>query len=174
MASYAVVDSIVMRQVMRESATLSLAICMVVAFASQAANQKATLKTEAREAAREDLKKLEGQWDRVVMELEGKSWPAEMIAGWTATYEGDRLTLRVNGKAYRESIVTLDPSRSPRAMNSWDQDGPAADQTVPGIYEIDGDRVRVCFAKPGSKRPTEFTTNKGTGFLYCEYKRSKK
>jgi uncharacterized protein (TIGR03067 family) len=131
------------------------------------------LKSDARGTAREDLKKLEGAWDRVSMEFEGEAWPAEKIEGWTAMYEGDRLTLRINGKVYRESIVTLDPSRLPRAMNSWDLDGPAADQTVPGIYEIDGDTLKVCFAKPGSKRPKEFTTKKGTGFLYCEYKRKK-
>ena len=42
---------------------------------------------------------------------------------------------------------------------------------MPGIYELKGDTLKVCFAKPGQNRPTEFTTKQGTGFLYCLYKR---
>jgi uncharacterized protein (TIGR03067 family) len=159
--------------IMRLQATFALTMLALTISTGHAAGQKPALKSEGREAAREDLKKLEGVWDRTYMEYRGEVWPQEKIEGWTAMYEGDRLTLRIHGKVYRESIVTLDPSRSPRAMNSWDLDGPAADQTVLGIYEFDGDTVKVCFALPCNKRPTEFTTKKGTGFLYCIYKRGK-
>jgi uncharacterized protein (TIGR03067 family) len=126
-----------------------------------------------REAAREDLKKMQGSWERVVMEFEGNEAPAEELKGWIANYEEDQLTLKLDNNMYRRGIVTLEPTRKPKAMNTWDQDGPFADQTVPGIYELDGDTTKVCFAEPGEKRPTEFTTKRGTGFLYCEYKRRK-
>jgi uncharacterized protein (TIGR03067 family) len=69
--------------------------------------------------------------------------------------------------------VTLDPARTPKAMNTWDLDGPFQDQTVPGIYRLDGDTLKLCFARPGEKRPTEFTTRSGTGFLVVVYKRQK-
>jgi uncharacterized protein (TIGR03067 family) len=159
---------------MRIEVKFGLAVFIAIVSAAQGGEQKAALKSNAREAAHEDLEKLQGTWDRVSMELEGEEWPAEKIEGWTAMYEGDRLTLRVNGKVYRNSIVTLDPSRSPRAMNSWDLDGPAEDETVPGIYQINDDTMKVCFAKPGNKRPTEFTSKKGGGFIYCEYKKAPK
>lgn len=94
-------------------------------------------------------------------------------ANWTATYEGDQLILRSNGKHYREAIVTLDPTRTPKAMNTWDVDGATKDKTYPGIYEIDGDTMRVCFAHPGDDRPAEFSTTRGTGFLYYIYERQK-
>ena len=156
---------------MRTIFTISLTICVVIVCLSRADESKPAAESDSREVAREDLKKLQGTWDRVSMELEGKQLPAEMIKGWTAAYEGDRLTLRTKDGVYRHGIVTLDPSRTPKATNTWDADGPFADQTVPGIYEINGDTMKVCFAKPGQKRPTEFTTKKGPGFLYCEYKR---
>ncbi|MDZ4818747.1 MAG: hypothetical protein SGJ20_07225 [Planctomycetota bacterium] len=41
------------------------------------------------------------------------------------------------------------------------------DKTLAGIYELDGDTLIVCFAKPGEPRPTEFTTQHGTAFIYC-------
>jgi uncharacterized protein (TIGR03067 family) len=74
----------------------------------------------------------------------------------------------------RQGIVTLDPSRKPKAMNTWDQDGPFEDQTVPGIYELDGETLKICFARPGEDRPKNFTTKEGTGFLFCVYKKQNK
>jgi uncharacterized protein (TIGR03067 family) len=127
---------------------------------------------EARKQAKGDLEKMQGTWVCVEMEVEGKQAQLEEVR--TASYSGDVLTLASGGKVYRTgSIVTLDPRQTPKATNTWDADGSFKDQTLPGIYAIDGDKLKVCFARPGDSRPTEFTTKKGTGFLYIEYKRQK-
>jgi uncharacterized protein (TIGR03067 family) len=127
---------------------------------------------EARKQAKADLEKMQGTWVRVNMELDGNRFPLEGV--WTASYSGDVLTLAIDGKVYRTgAIVTLDTRQTPKAVNTWDVEGPFKDKTLPGIYEIDGDKLRVCFANPGDARPTEFTTKIGTGFLYVEYKREK-
>jgi uncharacterized protein (TIGR03067 family) len=105
------------------------------------------------------------------MEAEGDEVPAEQIKGYHAVYDGDAFTLHSETAVRRHGIQTLDPTRTPKAINSWDQDGPYEDQTVPGIYEIEGDTLRLCFARPGDKRPAEFTTIRGSGFLYVVYKR---
>lgn len=105
------------------------------------------------------------------MELEGKKVSDEDLKGWVAIYEDDQLTLKVDGKVYRRGIVTLDPSKITKAMNTWDADGAFADQTLQGIYELDGNLLKMCIVKPGQKRPTEFTTKHGTGFIYCRYKK---
>lgn len=124
-----------------------------------------------RELAREELKKLQGTWERLSMVLEGKEVPDGDLKTWVAIYEDDTLTLKVDGKVYRRAIVTLDPSKTPKSINTWDADGGFADQTLSGIYELDGNLLRMCIAKPGEKRPTEFTTERGTGFIYCLYRR---
>ena len=69
---------------------------------------------DSRKVAREDLNKLQGEWDRVVMELEGAEVPADQLKGSVAVYETDQLTLKVGDKVYRRGIVTLDPRRTPK------------------------------------------------------------
>lgn len=121
-----------------------------------------------------DLDLLQGTWVMVSMETEGHEAAAEDIKDLTATYEGNRLTLRSGDRVRRRGIVTLAPDRSPRAINTWDQDGPYEDQTVPGIYELKGETLKLAFARPGGERPKEFTTKSGGAFLVCVYKRQKK
>ncbi len=120
-----------------------------------------------------DLAKLQGTWALVTMEVDGEAVPPENFRDWNSNYEGNKLTLRAGETIRRRGVVTLEPSRKPKAINTWDQDGPFEDQTVPGIYEIDGDVLRLCFARPGEDRPKEFTTKDGKGFLCCVYKRKK-
>jgi uncharacterized protein (TIGR03067 family) len=128
---------------------------------------------DPRDAAKKDLARLQGAWSLVSMEADGRSLEPDEFEGWGSIYDGDRLTLKARDEIRRRGLVTLDPSRTPKAMNTWDLDGPFEDQTVPGIYHLDGDTLKLCFARPGEKRPTEFTTKSGTGFLFVVYKRQK-
>jgi uncharacterized protein (TIGR03067 family) len=127
----------------------------------------------ANQPPRTDLDKLQGTWLLVAMESEGENVPAEDFKDYKSVYEENRLTLLAGDRVRRRGLVTLDPSRKIKAINTWDQDGPYADRTVPGIYELDGDTLKLCFARPGEERPKEFTTKSGTGFLFCVYKRQK-
>ena len=148
--------------------TMMLLITPVIASSPARAEEPAP-----RQAARDDLKKLQGTWECVAMEREGDQVPPEGFKGSTAVYEDDRVTLYRDGEVFRRGIVTVDPSKSPRRINTWDLTGPYADDTVPGIYEVDGDTLKLCFSRPKVARPAEFTTKKEPGFLYCVYKRKK-
>ncbi len=127
----------------------------------------------SRQAALDDLKKLQGTWECVKMEREGDEIPPEHFKGSSVVYENDLATLYRDGEFFRRGIITLDPSKTPKRINTWDLGGPYADESVPGIYEIDGDTLKICFSRPKIERPKEFTTKKEPGFLYVVYQRKK-
>ena len=122
-----------------------------------------------REAARADLEKLQGTWTLVSMEVEGQAAPPKAIEGQSAVYEGDAVTLMDGETVRRRGIVTLEPTRRPAAINTWDQDGPREDRTTPGIYELKGQTLKLCFARPDDRRPDEFATGRGTGYILLVY-----
>jgi uncharacterized protein (TIGR03067 family) len=144
-------------------------IALLVVFSSARAAEP----EDRREFAKDELEQLRGEWVLTSMETEGHTPAKEAIEGRTSEYRGDLLTLKSGGNVRRRSVVTVDPTRTPKAINTWDLDGPFEDQTVPGIYELKGDMLRLCFARPGEKRPTEFTTKSGSGFLFVVYRRKK-
>jgi uncharacterized protein (TIGR03067 family) len=128
---------------------------------------------DGRAAARKDLEQLQGTWMVVSMEREGEAIPQEELKGRSCVYEKDAFTLKSGDQPRRRGLVTLDPSRKLKAINTWDLDGPYTDATVPGIYELSGDTLRLCFSRPGAERPTEFTTKSGSGLILVVYQRKK-
>ena len=124
-------------------------------------------------APQADLDKLQGSWQCV-------SWISNGLEGGRnpevirSSYDGNRLTLWNEDEEYRHSLVTLDPGRTPKAMNVWDLDGPGADRTNQGIYELNGDTLKLCLVLGSDEpRPKEFTSEPGSNHLLLTYKRRK-
>ncbi|MCI0700197.1 MAG: TIGR03067 domain-containing protein [Planctomycetia bacterium] len=60
--------------------------------------------------------------------------------------------------------LILDPMKSPKSIGAWKQFG-IKGVTFSGIYELDGDTLRVCFnMNPNGKQPENFKTPGGKGF----------
>jgi len=51
-------------------------------------------------------------------------------------------------------------------------EGATKGKTQLGIYELDGDKVKFCFAAPGKDRPTEFTADAGSLQTLSVWKRN--
>jgi uncharacterized protein (TIGR03067 family) len=69
--------------------------------------------------------------------------------------------------------VTVDPARKPKSMDVSGTSGPNQGKTFPCIYELDGDRLRICYDLSGAARPEEFKTAKGTKLYLVTYQREK-
>ena len=98
-------------------------VSLIVMIASLFASPAMADEPASRKAAREDLKQLQGTWQCVAMEREGGPVPPENLKGSTATYEDDQITLTRDGDVFRRGIVTLDPSKTPKRVNTWTSTG---------------------------------------------------
>jgi uncharacterized protein (TIGR03067 family) len=66
--------------------------------------------------------------------------------------------------------ITLAPSTTPKSIEiiGFAGKGNEKSKTYPGIYEIDADRLRICYAETSPKRPTKFESNGHNNLFECE------
>jgi uncharacterized protein (TIGR03067 family) len=120
------------------------------------------------------LKKFQGVWTFESVEAGGKRAPADELKDMTVTFAGDRYTVRKGDEVIQAGTQTLDPSRSPKAIDVTVTGGLKKGAVMPGIYEINADTLRVCFDEGGKKRPTEFKSAAGSETFVNVHKRAKK
>ena len=111
----------------------------------------------------DDLKKLQGTWTVTSMKCLGLVDPGE--AGPKAAYmiEGDTILVKSSdGAITQKSTVKLDPSAKIKTMD-WTileaTYGPLTSKTnppVPGLHELSGDVLKVCWTSVPGKRPVSF------------------
>jgi len=112
------------------------------------------------EVVKKELKKFEGMWALTSAERNGEKAPAEAIKDFRLVIKGNKLAIRVGGPPLKGTL-TVDPSKKPRAYDATI----AVDdrkRTSVGIYEFDGDTLKICFTDKGAERPKEFSTKGGT------------
>jgi uncharacterized protein (TIGR03067 family) len=124
--------------------------------------------------AKKDMGLLEGDWSMVSGEASGQAMPAEMVkTGKRAAKDGETV-VTFGGRVYFKAKYTVDPTKKPKTIDYTMTEGPTKGKTHLGIYEVNGDTVKFCFAAPEKDRPTEFTAKEGSGWTLSVWKRDKK
>jgi uncharacterized protein (TIGR03067 family) len=105
-------------------------------------------------------KTLAGKWTLVTLERDGKA--DESMKGATRTHTGDKYTITVPGGQTISGTFKADAGKSPPTIDLMPSEGRYKGQTLPGIYLIESDQLKICFAsKPGDPRPTDFAPKPG-------------
>jgi uncharacterized protein (TIGR03067 family) len=120
-----------------------------------------------------ELKMFQGTWTFESVEAGGKEVPADQFKGMTVTFEGDKYSVKTGDMVVEAATLKLDPSKSPKTLDATVAEGPNKGTVILGIYEINGDTLKVCFDPEGKKRPTEFKSAPGSQTLVV-HKRVKK
>lgn len=129
----------------------------------------------AEEESEKDLQKMAGDWTPVLMQLNGKKQPEELLKSIKLSIKGDKYNTVV-GKEKDEGTLKLDAAKEPREMDIVPGVGPNKGKLLPCIYEIKGDELRVCYGLNGTARPADFKADedaKGVVMLIT-YKRLRK
>ena len=148
-----------------------LALFCAVGFAASggfgaAADDKADLEKE--------VKKFQGTWTFESSESGGKKLPAGELKGFILIFEGNKHTVKKGDDVIQVGTQKIDPSKSPKTIDVTMTEGPNKGTVMLGIYEIDGDTLKVCFDPQGKKRPTEFKSAPGSDNFVNVHKRVKK
>jgi uncharacterized protein (TIGR03067 family) len=119
--------------------------------------------TQKDEAVKSESNKLQGTWRVASAERDGTPAPEDEIKKITITIKGDRLTARrtENAEKPEEKVYdmsfTIDPAQKPKWMDVTYMDGERKGDSSQGIYELDGENLKICMSR-GNTRPTEFET----------------
>jgi RNA polymerase sigma-70 factor (ECF subfamily) len=133
------------------------------ALADKPAGKEADKKT--------DKEKLQGRWKLVSGEMGGKA--ADDLKEGTFVFKGDKVVTEKPDGMTHSSDYTIDPTKKPKTIDVTPREGPEGekDKTFPGIYELDGDTLKICANGPDMERPTEFKSKEGTQIMLLTFKR---
>jgi RNA polymerase sigma factor (sigma-70 family) len=140
------------------AAAVSPAESKGIAAVTEQAAQKKGVKNE--------MAALEGTWKVIRLERNG----VEAKEKATVIIKGNKFTIEPEAGNPRTSTFKIDPSKKPK----WFDDVPEGSAAWPGIYELDGDTLKICFDSEGTlKRPSEFKTGPKSGFALFVLERDK-
>ena len=117
-----------------------------------------------------DAQKIQGMWVAVSAEMDGKPAPAEAIKDLSILVTADKMAFNPKGED-RQSLYKLDPTTTPKGIELTPQDGPAKGKTVHGLYELDGDRLKLCLLNGPGEEPKAFATTPGSNLRLLILKR---
>lgn len=127
------------------------------------------------DVVRKEVEKLQGKWVRIYMEADGKKF----VDG--KKQPGKAVTLTIKGGKYEGENFQLDPLKTPKQINVSTADDKGKAISLPGIYELKDDVLKLCFPFPFEgkfdkvgKRPTEFGSMPGGNDVLEVYKREKR
>jgi uncharacterized protein (TIGR03067 family) len=127
-----------------------------------------------------DVDKLQGTWVAVSIESDGKMVPEEKVKNVNMVIKDDTMSLTTGGPGRQPppGKYKLDEKKKPTTIDitagGRDGSGKKTDDVVPGIYELNGDTLKICLGLPGKDRPTELSAKEGAKKTLYTYKRKKK
>jgi uncharacterized protein (TIGR03067 family) len=151
-------------------ACLAVAVFLVAAVVGSAQD----------DASKKDLKRMDGTWNVVLLEVDGRKPEkneSKRIAAMNLVVKDGDYTILEDGRERAGGTVKLDATKNPKEFDAISTDGPALGlngRTMRGIYEWKGDEMRVCLAQEGEARPKAFRTKEGSGQILLAYKRLKR
>ena len=85
--------------------------------------------------------------------------------------EGNEVKVIAGPQVLMQMEFTHDGSKSPKTIDYVNTAGANKGKTQEGIYELDGDILKICVGAPGSARPAQFESVAGDGRSFTVWRR---
>src|SRR5262249_30337498 len=123
-------------------------------------------------AIKKEKKNLVGTWKLVSCEAEGEKVPEKILKAEVVRWRITESTVisTVDSEVKGEDKYTLDPTTSPKAIDLTDKEG----RRTPGIYLLEGHKLKDCLNERGKDRPKEFASKPESHLSVWVFKREKR
>lgn len=121
----------------------------------------------------EVAKQMRGTWQLTKGVIAGNSMPEEAVKKLKLELSDGKYKL-LGAESPDEGTWKLYLDKKPYGMDIKGTDGPNKGKTMLCIFELDGDKLKVCYDLAGKKRPEKFESKPKTLHFLAEYKRVKK
>jgi uncharacterized protein (TIGR03067 family) len=125
------------------------------------------------ELAKKDLDAMKGSWQAVGGEEDGKPVKEEDAKQFKLVLDGDKYTFTIENMSKEEGTLKLDPGQKPKAVDVMITTGTDKGKTQLGVYDIEGDTLKLCFVPPGAERPRALAAKEGSMSSLFIFKRQK-
>jgi uncharacterized protein (TIGR03067 family) len=115
-----------------------------------------------------DAGALKGKWEIVSASFNGNVSP--MLKGRILKFGDGEFTTYDGDEKGRTIAFTLDPKADPKQID-LNRDG--GETKALGIYAMDKDELKICYAEPGAERPKDFESKAGSKVFLLVLKRMK-
>ena len=160
---------------MKRFAVLLLSIGFVATLAAARYDDQKKDKekpAQKKEKGDPDLDKLSGTFLVTTFEENGKKFEGDDLKKMKVVQKGAAWKFWY-GEEITEGEDKVFPDKKPKEIDSTYTNGLNKGKTVKGIYEIDGETVKYCWAAPTKDRPKAFASKEGSGHTLMILKRTK-
>jgi uncharacterized protein (TIGR03067 family) len=117
-----------------------------------------------------DLVAICGTWQILKAELAGEEMPAFVAEKIEITFNDEGYVVRFRGEVSDRGTFELDASQAVKTMRLAGVEGTNAGRTIPAIYQLTGNRLRICYGLNGVA-PEAFATTRGGNTYMATYRR---
>ena len=125
----------------------------------------------AREAA-SPATDFEGEWSMVSAVMDGNPLDPSAVEWVKRITRGSETTVYAGPQVMMKMEFTFDASNAPKTIDYVNTAGSNKGKSQQGIYEFEGDVLKICVAAPGKPRPTQFQSDRGDGRTFTVWRRN--
>jgi uncharacterized protein (TIGR03067 family) len=131
------------------------------------------IEVQGQEKNKNDGDNLAGTWSCVSGVNDGKPLPEDIVKQLKLTLTEDRYKTEKSQVLLFDGIYKIDAAQKPKHIDITAPEGKQAGKTSKGIYALEGETLKMCYANPDKDRPRDFESKPGSGVTLVAWKRAK-